>query len=125
MKFILKEYLNSISYWFGKYDDEQFEFEPTIDDEHNFMEAVLKNYSKETLEEVLGKFIHEEYPDYDSLDLEEQMEAIKEVLFDHLDEFSDDAEEFFEADAYEQYKDSAEYEKDPYAYYGVNQRDFY
>ena len=126
MKFILKEELDSISYWFeDDFGPADFDFELTLDDKYNFVDALLKTYSKEKLEEILQNFIHEEYSDYESLSVEEQTQALKEILFDHLDEFSEDAESFFYDDAYEQFKETEDYREDPYSYYGVSPRDFY
>lgn len=126
MKFTLKEELDSISYWFeDDFGPADFDFELTLDDKYNLVDELLKTYSKEKLEGILENFIHEENPDYESLDIKEQTEALKEILFDHLDEFSEDAESFFHDDAYEQFKETEDYREDPYSYYGVSPRDFY
>ena len=119
MKFKLKESLNSIFYWFDDdgWGSADFEFEPTLDNEYNFREELLKTYSKETLEEILSQFLHEDYPDYDSFDIETQTELLKDELLDHLDEFSEDAKNFFEDAAYELYIQGEEYEKEFYPQY--------
>lgn len=41
------------------------------------------------------------------------------------DYFEDDIHDYFRDDAYEAYKDAEAYNKDPYAYYGVNRKDFF
>ena len=41
------------------------------------------------------------------------------------DYFGDELRDFYEEDALEEYRDSMEYARDPYAYYGVCREDFF
>lgn len=123
MKFILKEYLGSIRYDFGTdgYSD-YFEYEPDEFSQGLFVQELMKTYSKETLEEIFKDQLPE---DYDSLSVEEQLGELKDLVSFNLEEFSDDAYDYFYDDAEKVFADSESYRKDPYAYNGVSPRDFF
>lgn len=51
--------------------------------------------------------------------------VISEIINFDIDEFEDEALDYFRSDAYEQYTDWELYSKDPYGYNGVKRSDFY
>lgn len=126
MKFKLKESLSTIHYFLypGGEDREEveWEFEPSLWDEYEFRDAIMKQYSKETLEEILKEYLPS---DYSTLTIEEQTKELKDLVLEYLDLFDEDAEDFFYDAALEQYYDAEDYRKDPYSYNGVSPRDFY
>lgn len=124
MKFKLNEELYSIYYDFS--DEGGFDFEPTLDDKNRFLDSLLRQYSKNKLEDVIKDNVSNAFSDeYASLSVEEQTDELRDILFDNLDLFDEDAYTFFYDDAQEQYSDSEDYRNNPYSYNGVSPRDFY
>lgn len=123
MKFTLKENLNTIYYtlypsWDGSGEIE-WEYEPTLFDEKRFTDAIMKTYDKDTLEEILKDVL---FDDYFDLPIEEQLEELKDLVFENIDLFDEDAYDFFYEDAVEQYEEQSSYGSDNGS--GMSDRDF-
>lgn len=54
-------------------------------------------------------------------------EDLIELVMDSMDEncFEEELAEYFEKEAYDEYRETCDYKKDPYGYYGLNERDFH
>ena len=127
-----------ITYYFGEYDDdEEFEFEA---DPYEYVDSLEKP--------VQWKIAKEMFDNFDDLTKEDAKRAFSDCINDKFDIVKQDdellysilheygteedvynvAEEgvdnFFEAEAVEEYNDEKEYRKDPMWYYGLKQSDF-
>lgn len=123
MKFILKESLNTIYYtlfpsWNGE-GEVEWEYSPTLDDEKRFTDVIMKTYSKDTLEELLKDALSD---DYLNLEIEEQTAELRDLVFENLDLFDEDAYDFFYDDALEDYEEQSSYGNDNGS--GMSDRDF-
>ena len=126
MKFILKENLDTIHYtlfpsWDGS-GEAEWEYEPSSVEWEIFVDSLVKQYPKETLEEILKEVLPEDYNDGT---IEQQLQDIRDTVLDNLDLFDEDAYDYFYDNAVEQYEDNREYSRNPYAYNGVSPSDFY
>ena len=126
-----------ITYYFGEYDDEEFEFEAdpydyvdSLDkpEQWKIAKAMFNNFDDVTREDAVREF-----PDC----FDETYNIVKEddeLLYFILHEYGteedvynvaeSDIERFFESDAIEEYNDAKEYRKGPMWYYGLKQSDF-
>lgn len=128
----------TLTYYFGRYDDEEFEYETDFSD---YLYDLKKN-PKEVVElvkelydedEELQKWAKEEFNINSSndivLDTDEgkdfSYEALNDIDEDVLYELRrDDIEDYYRDNAEEEYEDYKSYTKDPLGYYGMRQSDF-
>lgn len=128
----------TLTYYFGRYGDEEFEYETDFSD---YLHDLKKN-PKEVVElvkelydedEELQKWAKEEFNINNSndivLDTDEgkdfSYEALSNVDKDVLYELRrDDIEDYYRDNAEEEYEDYKLYIKDPLGYYGMRQSDF-
>ena len=87
-----------LMYDFGNGD---YEFEPTREERQEALRDILNNKDKSELIEAL-------------LNIDETEEYFRDDLYEHFEDIARD-----------EYNDNLEYKKDPYAYYGLNERDFH
>lgn len=98
-------------YYFGRDEDERFEYEVDFD---TVFEAAINYYSglynatTGGARSVLAGLISDDLLRYE--EDEDFIEFLKEIC---------------QSDAEEAYNDYKEYQKDPYAYYGVSRSDFF
>ena len=128
----------TLIYYFGRYDDEEFEYETDFSD---YLYDLKKN-PKEVVElvkelydedEELQKWAKEEFNINSSndivLDTDEgkdfSYEALNDIDEDVLYELRrDDIKDYYRDNAEEEYEDYKSYIKDPLGYYGMRQSDF-
>ena len=131
----------TLTYYFGRYEDE-FEYEPDLIDVKDYFE---KNLSNEEIAQYVQEWF-EDLPKEDQHDILESFEepnyacpnflrwveedkdwCITEVLMDEsmIELFEDELHDYFEEEAGEQWEDAEAYRRDPYAYNGVKQSDFF
>ena len=87
-----------------EFDDEDYEYDASWN-ECRFI--IKKELNKMTKEDLIDFILND-------IDSDEQLEEY----------FEEDIKDYYYDDACECYKDSCEYNKDPYAYYGVSHKDF-
>lgn len=124
MKFILKESLSTIYYtlfpsWDGS-GEVDWEYDPTIEDEERFTTELMNKYSKDTLEDVVKEYLPS---DYHNLSLEDQLSELKDIVFENLELFDEDAYDFFYDNAVEDYEEQSDYGSDNGS--GMRPSDFY
>ena len=128
--------------WYD-FDDEGYEFE--YDASYEDIEGYLMSLPNEELQDPLAQAF-EALPKKDQIEVLEHMEepnfacpnfmrwlneekewCISEFLMerDILELFKDELNDEFEEEAYEQYRDGKAFRRDPYAYNGLRQSDFY
>lgn len=126
-----------ITYYFGEYDDEEFEFEA---DPYDYVDSLEKPEQWKIAKEMFDNFDDvtkedavREFPDCfdDKLNIVKQDD---ELLYFILHEYGteddvynvaeSDIKRYFEPDATEEYNDAKEYRKGPMWYYGLKQSDF-
>jgi len=143
----------TLTYWFGRDDDQEFEFEPDYYQIKEFLESQDEAVLAEAAEEAFDKLSEQQQSEiitdlindgsYNllkktqvgtnvkwSINWQEMVKkdkdwVITEFVFDNLDQFEDDMKDYFHREASEQYDDAEAYRKDPYGYNGVSPRDFY
>jgi len=124
------------------FNGEDFDFEQADDNEAvEFIRRTLSN------DEILYDYLQYIYPhetenskevlkDYnfdgtaeciDNMSEEDKEDLVNEVIDDLIDSdiYNDVLMDYFEDEAYDEYRDWKEYQKDPYAYYGVSRSDFF
>ena len=114
-------------YWFGPDgDEEEFEYELSVDEIKEFCEELAKNISFNSLDcACTDAEIENPYETPDEF-LEESKDEIADFLYqsDLWKEWEDDAKEYFCDAAEEAYQDQEEYDRDPLGYFGMSWRDF-
>lgn len=127
----------TITYYFGEYNDEEFEYEI---DPYEYVESLEKPEQWKIAQEMLDNFDEitkedavREFPDCidNNFDIVKQDDELLYFILHEYgteeDVFKADAEgieNFFENDAYEEYNDMQEYHKNPLWYYGMSEKDF-
>lgn len=114
----------TLIYYFG---EDSFEYELSIEDQR----ACVNSLPKELLIDILSEYQEEMDPE-ELAEIKEDLANGKETSlrfwafenFDELEEFKEIAEEYFEDEAREQYRDEREYYRDPLGYYGLSMHDF-
>lgn len=86
------------------FEDDYFEYEPDSDELDCALTSILNTLNKDGLISLVL--------------------YIKDSECDLTEYFQDELKEYFEKYAYESYRDSKEYEKDPLGYFGMKQSDF-
>lgn len=114
MKFSLCE-----SYIDYDFDDREFEYEF---DDNEFITYLHNKYS---LEDLANMFQEElaEVPEWGDQDYDQE-DVLDDTIANNIFKFEDQIKDYFQRDAYEEYIDQREYEKDPYSYNGVSRSDF-
>ena len=126
-----------ITYYFGEYDDEEFEFEA---DPYEYVDSLEKPEQWKIAKKMFDNFDDVTKEDAkiqfsdcinDNFDIVKQDD---ELLYFILHEYGteedvynvaeDEVDNFFEADAIEEYNDTKEYRKGPMWYHGLKQSDF-
>ena len=127
----------TITYYFGEYNDEEFEYEI---DPYEYVESLEKPQQWKLAQEMLDNFneiIKEdavrEFPDCidSNFDIVKQDDELLYFILHEYgteeDVFNADAEgieNFFEKDAFKEYNDMQEYHTNPLWYYGMSEKDF-
>lgn len=120
MKFQLVEGIDSINYYdIGKNDYDVFVYELSLVDEYEFRDYIMKTHSKASLED---KFADQLPEDYAQLTTKNQESDLRDIVFENLEEFEDEAYEFFYDDAVQAYEEMEEYGSDNGS--GMRDRDF-
>lgn len=125
-----------LTYWFGKYGDDEFDYEV---DEKDFIKngctvEELMEYAKELYDNVFDDELKAEYKEEfginSSEDLTLNTDAISDIVSncdedDFKEYFSDQLHDYFMEDAYDAYNDAVAFLKDSLGYYGMSEKDFY
>lgn len=128
----------TLTYYFGRYDNEEFEYETDFSDylydlkksPKEVVELVKELYDKD---EELQKWAKEEFNINSSNDIVLDTDDGKDFSYEALDDIDEDVlyklrkdeiEDYYRDDAKEQYEDYKSYIKDPLGYYGMSQSDF-
>jgi len=112
------------------FNDTDFEYEIELND---FIKIISKEQILEFVHEIGSKLSDEKkiqvistWEDINEKDFDFSM--LTDFISEHEDEFiewfEDDILAHFEDEAFEYYKDARDYERDPYAYFGVSRTDF-
>lgn len=110
-------------------DDFDWNYELSVKQEKKIKEIVrkeiLSRFSGTSDNEKIIALCKEYEYCYDGEDeLEYILEEFINDCLDEDDDFIDMAKDMFRDDAYEEYKETMEYRRDPYGYYGVHISDF-
>lgn len=128
----------TLIYYFGRYDDEEFEYETDFSD---YLYDLKKN-PKEVVElvkelydedEELQKWAKDEFNINSSNDIVLDTDEGKDFSYEALNDIDEDLlyklrrdeiRDYYRDNAEEEYEDYKSYIKDPLGYYGMRQSDF-